>query len=104
MRKLALVVALVAVRAAFFVEEANAHCVCRCVNGSVQPICSSEVDLPPICAPIICPIVPPSVTQMQPSVTPMQPAIVPPIGTSFCSLQQVPSPYTNQYEWRRVCQ
>jgi hypothetical protein len=77
--------------------QANANCVCRCVNGSVEPICSSSIDLPPICAPTICPIVPPSIA-------PIQPPTVPPIGTSYCSQQQVLNPYTNQYEWRRVCE
>jgi hypothetical protein len=39
----------------------KASCECRCVDGQVQPLCSSSIDLPPICAPQICAIVPPSI-------------------------------------------
>lgn len=30
------------------IASAEARCVCRCVNGEVQPICESAIDLPPI--------------------------------------------------------
>jgi hypothetical protein len=73
------------------------NCVCRCVNGEMTPICSSSIDLPPICPPTVCPIVPPSVQ-------PINPPVVPPIGTSQCQNKQVLNQRTGQYEWRLICQ
>ena len=73
------------------------NCLCRCVNGEMTPICSSSIDLPPICPPTVCPIVPPSVQ-------PINPPVVPPIGTSQCQNKQVLNQRTGQYEWRVICQ
>lgn len=75
---------------------ADASCVCRCVNGEVQAICSSTLDIEPICAPAICPITPPAIR-------PIDPPSVPPIGTSSCRSEQVLNPSTRQYEWRQIC-
>jgi hypothetical protein len=73
---------------------AHAECECACVNGNMQAICSSGIDLPPICPLTICPLVPPSIA---PIATPM----IPPIGTQFCHPEQV---YVNHhYEWRTIC-
>lgn len=80
----------------FIVSEANAECECRCINGQNVPLCSSALDIPPICPPTICPIAPPSIA-------PIQSPQVPPIGTQNCWQQQVLNPYTNHYEWQRVC-
>jgi hypothetical protein len=74
-----------------------AACVCRCVNGEVRPICSSSLDIEPICAPQVCPVVPPSVE-------PIRAPRVSPIGTTSCRQAQVYSPKTARYEWREVCQ
>lgn len=71
-------------------------CQCRCVNGTVQALCSSTLDVQPICAPQICPIVPPAV---QPIAQPQ----VPPVGTSSCSMQQVYNSQRGVYEWRNIC-
>ena len=79
------------------ISSAEARCVCRCVNGDVQPICESAIDLPPICAPQVCPLTPPSIA-------PIMPPTVPPIGTTDCGEKQVLDPYTGRYEWRPVCQ
>lgn len=76
--------------------DADAACVCRCVNGSVQVLCSNSIDLPPICAPQICPITPPSIA-------PIQTPTIPPIGTTQCRQAQVFNPRTGQHEWREVC-
>lgn len=76
--------------------DANAACVCRCVNGEVQALCSSSIDLPPICAPQLCPITPPSIA-------PIQAPRIPPIGTTQCRQAQVLNPRTGQHEWREVC-
>ena len=77
-------------------QLASAACVCRCVGGEVKALCQSSIDLPPICAPQVCPIVPPAVA-------PIPAPRVPPIGTSSCKEVQVLNPVTNRYEWRSVC-
>lgn len=77
-------------------DDAEASCQCTCINGQVRPVCTSSIDLPPICSPGICPIVPPSI---KPIATP----IVPPIGTRSCRLEQVMDPSTRRYEWKQVC-
>ena len=87
---------LAAVFALLLTAEAQASCVCRCVDGEMQPLCDSSLDLPPICPLTICALVPPSVEPMQPL------GILPP-GTSQCSQHQVLNPATRQYEWRSVC-
>jgi hypothetical protein len=76
---------------------AKADCVCRCVNGEMQPLCSSTIDLPPICPPRLCPLVPPAIA-------PLDAPRLPPLGTSVCIQRQVLNPYTRQYEWRRICE
>jgi len=84
--------------AALFLPYINAYakCECVCINGEVQALCTSTLDLEPICPPRVCPITPPSV---QPIQTPR----VPPIGTTTCSQQQVYNEYTYEYEWQEVC-
>lgn len=79
----------------FMSENVLADCRCVCINGEVQAICSSSLDITPICPPKICPITPPSVT-------PIQPPRVPPIGTSNCVQKQVYNEYTRRYEWKEV--
>ena len=78
------------------IVEAQASCICQCVNGHMQAICTSTLDVRPICPPTVCPI-------MTPSVRPIDMPRVPPIGTTQCSNQQVLNPYTRQYEWRQIC-
>ena len=79
-----------------FTLPAEAACVCRCVGGTVQAICSSPLDIRPICPPRICPFTPPSTR-------PIVPPVVPPIGTRRCFLRQVYDPYIRRYVWRRLC-
>lgn len=76
---------------------ASAECQCACVNGTVQAICQSAIDLKPICAPTICPITPPSIA-------PISAPRVPPIGTSHCAPRQVYDPSTGQYIWTDLCE
>ena len=76
--------------------EAHADCVCRCVSGEMTPICSSSIDLPPICPAQICPITPPSIA-------PIPSPRVPPVGTRECRPEQVLNPYTGRYEWKSIC-
>lgn len=78
------------------IYDAGAACVCRCVNGEVRALCSSSIDIEPICAPQVCSIVPPSIAPIQ------QPRI-PPIGTQSCRQAQVLNPNTGRYEWREIC-
>jgi hypothetical protein len=76
---------------------ALATCVCRCVDGEMVPICTSSLDLPPICPPTICPIV-------APSIQPVEPPVVPPIGTTRCEQKQVWSDVQQRYVWREICE
>ncbi len=92
MRKALLLMTLLAGVPAVSVAE----CVCRCVNGEVKAICRSSIDLPPICAPTICPIVPPAIA-------PIPAPMVPPIGTKQCNPEQVYNSFTKRYEWKTVC-
>jgi hypothetical protein len=80
----------------FFTAESRAACACRCVDGAMQPLCDSSIDLPPICPLAGCAI-PPA------SIKPIQPLAIPPLGTSQCSPHQVLNPNSGQYEWRSVC-
>ncbi len=77
-------------------ESLSASCYCACVNGQVQAICSSSIDLKPICAPRVCPI-------KSPSIRPIQAPMVPPIGTSNCRKEQVYNDNNGRYEWRTIC-
>ena len=76
--------------------DASAGCTCTCMNGQPVALCSSTLDIKPICAPAICPVPPPAVR-------PIDPPKLPPIGAQNCQQEQVLNPATKQYEWRRVC-
>ncbi len=77
--------------------QAHAACVCRCVDGTMRALCSSTIDIVPICPAIGCGI-PPA------AIAPIKPARIPPLGTVQCEQHQVLNPATHQYEWHRVCQ
>lgn len=93
MRKLLLVTSIFGL---ILVESASASCRCACINGQVQAICSSSIDIEPICAPRVCPI-------ETPSVRPVQSPVVPPIGTSGCRQEQVYNDNNGLYEWQTIC-
>ncbi|HFD33437.1 MAG TPA: hypothetical protein ENJ28_12115 [Gammaproteobacteria bacterium] len=78
------------------VGSVSASCRCVCMNGEVRAICSSTLDIEPICPPRTCPITPPSVE-------PIQRPRVPPVGTSRCVQKQIYNEYTHRYEWKEVC-
>ncbi len=84
-----------AVLVATLPAPANAACVCRCINGQNQPVCSQVYEVPPICPPTVCMVAPPSVDQVQPY-------RLPPIGTSRCRREQV---FDNDrgWIWTSVC-
>ena len=74
----------------------NAGCRCVCVNGEARAVCTSTLDIKPICPPRICPMTPPSIA-------PIQKPYIPPIGTKKCVQKQIYNEYTRQYEWKEVC-
>lgn len=78
------------------ISPATANCICQCVDGRMQPLCSSSLGVPPICPPAICPIMPPSIT-------PINPPTIPPIGTTACRQARVCDTFGN-CQWRQVCQ
>jgi hypothetical protein len=77
--------------------EAIAACQCACVNGGVQAICQSTMDLPPLCSPTLCPLTPPALA-------PLNPPHLPPLGTSQCRPRQVFDPNLGRYVWRELCE
>lgn len=74
----------------------RADCICECVNGAMQPVCSSSIDVPPICPPRVCPIAPPSIP-------PIDPPVVPPVGTSDCRSRRVCDEW-GHCTWRMMCE
>lgn len=75
---------------------ASAGCSCNCVNGHVQALCSSSLDIQPICPPRICPL-------DAPAIAPIQAPVIPPIGTSSCRQARVLNTFTGQYQFQTVC-
>ena len=76
--------------------KADAACNCVCINGEVRAVCSSTLDIEPICSSRVCPIV-------SPSVEPIQRPRVPPVGTTNCVQKQIYNERTRRYEWKEVC-
>ena len=74
----------------------NASCVCSCINGSMEAVCSNSIEVAPICPPRVCPITPASVQ-------PINPPTVPPIGTKQCTQEQVYNENARKYEWKQIC-
>jgi hypothetical protein len=73
-----------------FSTGAHASCSCQCINGQVQPACTSSFDIPPICTLRTCPF--------GPSLTP------PPIGSRSSSCGQVQSCDTYGHcVWKYAC-
>jgi hypothetical protein len=76
-------------------NESSAKCVCACVDGQKQNICSSTLDLQVPCFGI-CPI-------KTPSIAPIPKLSLPPLGTTTCRQAQVYNSFTKRYEWKTVC-
>lgn len=91
----AAVAALVIAALVIAAGAASANCVCRCVDGSMQAVCTGP-ESPIVCPPAVCPIPPPSIA-------PIVPPRLPPPGTETCTQQQVLDPRTGRYEWQEVC-
>ena len=79
-----------------FASKAMATCECVCINGEMRAVCSSTLDIEPICPLTLCPRTPPSIS-------PIQMPRIPPIGTSKCKQMQVYNELINDYEWREIC-
>ena len=77
------------------IGRAGAECVCQCVDGHMQPLCQSSIDLPPICPAAVCPIA-------APSIAPLNPPAIPPLGTSQCRQARVCDTFGN-CQWQQVC-
>ena len=75
---------------------AGASCVCRCLNGKAQPVCSSSTDIPPLCSATTCPMSTPRVSP-QDAQQP-KPAVKP-----GCTIRQVYNPQTGRHEWGQIC-
>src|SRR5262245_10392488 len=86
---------LVAVAVLMLSSAAGAGCTCRCVDGEMQPLCSSAIDMPPMCPPAICPLT-------LPLLAPLDPPTIPPLGTSECRQAQVCNRSGN-CRWQQVC-
>lgn len=73
-----------------------ADCLCVCVNGKVENVCSNSYDVKVPCAHIVCPV--PS-----PSVKPLDALRLPPVGTTQCDKEQVYNENEGRYEWTTLC-
>ena len=89
MKRIAILIILIS-------SNAMATCRCVCVDGEQEAVCTSAMELPPICAPQVCPIVPAAVA-------PIGVPIIPPLGTSECTPQQILNSYTGHYDWETIC-
>ena len=78
-----------------WVAPARAACLCQCVDGEMQPLCESTIDLKPICPRAVC--FPPP-----PSLAPLNPATLPPLGATACRQAQLCDSYGN-CRWQQVC-
>jgi hypothetical protein len=76
--------------------SAEAACICLCVDGKAQPVCSSSTDIRPICQSSACPIAPPVKSPLDAR----QPA---PEVKPGCETKQVYDPETRAYTWDQIC-
>jgi hypothetical protein len=70
-------------------------CICLCVDGDLQPVCDSPLDLQPICGYEMCGNPPPALK-------PLEPIQLPPLGTSKCGLKQVK--IGGVWQWVSICE
>lgn len=77
------------------ISSAHADCFCSCVGGVNSPICSSDMDQPPMCSSKLCPA-----TDFK--IKPVQEEEIEPAGTQRCVQRQVL--INGQYQWRSLCE
>lgn len=85
-----------AIGVVFSSSDTEAACRCVCIGGELRAVCSSTLNIEPICPSRVCPIAPPSIE-------PIQAPRIPPLGTSDCVQRQIYNEQTGRYEWREVC-
>jgi hypothetical protein len=83
-----------------FSGPASASCRCECVEGKVQSICESSLDVRTSCTFKECPHMFPSQKPLGDEHSPL----VPPNGTSHCESKRVWNEEKKDYEWRKLCQ
>jgi len=76
--------------------RAEASCTCHCIDDEMQPLCTTSLDIRPICPVRICPIA-------GPSIAPINPPTIPPVGTSSCRQARICDPFGN-CRWQQVCE
>lgn len=74
---------------------ARAACECQCVDGRMQPLCDSAIDMRPMCPAMLCPMAPPSLA-------PIAPQTLPPLGTTQCRQARV-CDVMGHCGWQEVC-
>jgi hypothetical protein len=85
---------IVALALCAFSSQLQAGCTCQCVNGQMQPLCSSALDIAPPCMGICGPVAP--------SIAPINPPTIPPVGTTSCRQAQICDQFGN-CRWQQVC-
>ena len=78
---------------ALLTTSADASCICRCLDGRMQPLCSSENDMPAFCDQTPCPHDAPVANA----------PTVPTVGKRRCFQMKKFNPQTGLNEWQKVC-
>ena len=87
--------AVLSLFASLFASEAFANCYCRCVDGASRPVCTNNLEVPPICSQQNCAVAP--------SVQPVQPLDQSIGGSPMCDSVEVFNRRTGRWETRPVC-
>ena len=80
---------------------AHADCVCLCVNGQPQAMCSNPYETRPMCSGF-CPAEPTLPGQVTP--VQMRPDMPPGDGTKSCHKELALNPMDAQLQWQWVCE
>ena len=88
------ILVIVALALCVFSSQAQAGCTCQCVDGKMQPLCSSTLDIAPPCMGICGPVAP--------SIAPINPPRISPLGTTSCRQAQICDQFGN-CRWQQVC-
>ena len=76
--------------------QASAACKCSCVNAQIEAVCTSQTDLPPVCAPRTCTAKPLHAALVNES-------SVASSSTKQCHETQMLNPQTGAYVSKQVC-
>ena len=94
-RRIIVPITLAASFTLLYPHDSSARCDCLCVDGEVEAVCESSLNIKPICAPRICPI-------DRPSLEPIKPPRLPPLGADECRQARVL--IGRIYEWHTICE